>query len=83
MINVLFFAGLRDAAQADSIEIDPAGISDVRSLVAELARQLPEELRQALSDETAMVSVDHKYAGWEADIADGVEVGFLPPVSGG
>ncbi len=59
------------------------GITDVRSLVAELIRQLPQELSDALSDETAMVSIDHQYAGWDAGIVDGVEVGFLPPVSGG
>lgn len=83
MIKVLFFAGLRDAAQTDAIDIDSAGIGNVRELVAALGQLLPNELAEALSDETAMVSVDHQYAGWEAKLSDGAEVGFLPPVSGG
>jgi len=83
MIKVLFFAGLREAANTDVVEINAQGIHDVRSLVAQLSKQLPTQLSDALADETAMVSVDHKYAGWEARLYDGAEVGFLPPVSGG
>ena len=83
MIKVLFFAGLRDAAQTDMVEIAPEGVTDIRSLVAQLSKSLPDALMTALSDETAMVSVNHKYAGWEAALEDGAEVGFLPPVSGG
>ncbi len=83
MIKVLFFAGLRDAAQTDQIELDADGIGNVRELVEKLNQLLPKELGEALADETAMVSVDHQYAGWEASLQEGAEVGFLPPVSGG
>ena len=83
MIRVLFFASLREAAGVDEISIDADAVSNVRELVKVLANQLPAELLKALADESAMVSVDHKYAGWEAELEDGAEVGFLPPVSGG
>ena len=83
MIKVLFFANLRDFAQTDSIQVDSSQINDIRSLVSALGEVLPSALIDALADESAMVSVDHRYAGWEAELHDGAEVGFLPPVSGG
>lgn len=83
MIKVLFFAGLRDAAKTDHIEVSAEAINNVRDLVIKLSDLLPSALSEALADETAMVSVDHQYAGWEASLHDGAEVGFLPPVSGG
>ncbi len=83
MIKVLFFASLREAAGVDEISVDAEAVSNIRELVKALAKQLPSELVEALADESAMVSVDHRYAGWEAELEDGAEVGFLPPVSGG
>jgi len=83
MIRVLFFANLRDLAGTDVLEVEAHDIHDVRQLVATFCRDLPPALGEALADESAMVSVDHKYAGWEAAVCDGAEVGFLPPVSGG
>jgi len=55
----------------------------VRDLLSAFNGLLPDELVENLSDESAMVSVDHKYAGWDAELHDGAEVGLLPPVSGG
>jgi len=83
MIKVLFFAHLRDLANTDQIDISPDGITHVRDLLTALAQSMPAELLEALQDETALVSVDHKYAGWDAKLNDGAEVGILPPVSGG
>jgi len=83
MIKVLFFANLRDYAGVDSIELPAEGISHVRDLLSAFDGLLPDELVENLSDESAMVSVDHKYAGWDAELHDGAEVGLLPPVSGG
>ena len=83
MIKVLFFAGFRELAGTDNLEIDDDSLKDIRELVEKLAEVLPSELIEALKDETAMVSVDHKYAGWEGKLHQNAEVGFLPPVSGG
>ena len=83
MIQVLLFAGLRDLAGVDSIEIPSDGISHVRDLPAALSEFLPAELIEALRDESTMVSVNHKYAAWDAPLPDGAQVGLLPPVSGG
>lgn len=83
MIKVLFFASLRDEAQTSTCEVDALDVSNVRELVTKLSEQLPSALIDALSDEASMVSINHQYAGWDAKLSDGDEVGFLPPVSGG
>jgi len=48
-----------------------------------LEPHVPKGLVDALRDESAMVSVNHKYAEWDALLPDNAEVGILPPVSGG
>jgi molybdopterin converting factor small subunit len=55
----------------------------VRDLLVGMQGHVPEALIESLRDESAMVSIDQQYAGWDADLHDGAEVGILPPVSGG
>ncbi len=83
MIKVLFFAHLRDLAGVSQLEVPLGEMTHVRDLLQGLEPHVPKPLIDALSDQTAMVSVDHKYAGWDAPLIDNVEVGILPPVSGG
>lgn len=83
MIKVLFFAHLRDLANTDQIELPLGAMTHVRDLLSALKEVAPLELIEFLSDESALVSIDHKYAGWDAELSDGAEVGILPPVSGG
>lgn len=83
MIKVLFFAHLRDLAQVNEITIERGDMRHVRDLLKGLAAELPHQLIESLSDESAMVSVNQKYAGWDAELPDYCEVGILPPVSGG
>jgi len=77
-LNVLYFASLRDAAGTDSEHIDIAA-GDARALYAELKRRH----RFALAPERLRVAVNGAFAPWERALADGDEVAFLPPVSGG
>jgi molybdopterin converting factor small subunit len=83
MIKVLFFAHLRDVAEASQVEIPIGNMIQVRDLLLGLKPYVPDELVNLLADETAMVSVNQKYAAWDAPLPDGAEVGILPPVSGG
>lgn len=82
-ITVLFFANLRELAKTDSIDLDIGSANTVRDLLNMMRERLPEALTEALEDESAMVSVNQRYAGWDGTISDCDEVGFLPPVSGG
>ncbi|MFT6407816.1 MAG: molybdopterin synthase sulfur carrier subunit [Arenicella sp.] len=83
MIKVLFFAHLRDIAGANQVDLSIGDMTHVRDLLRGLLPHVPIELIEALEDQTAMVSVNQKYAGWDAELIDGAEVGILPPVSGG
>jgi molybdopterin converting factor subunit 1 len=79
-VTVRLFARLRDiAGSAELAREAPAGatIADVwRGLVAEF----PEMARY---DSSISSAVNADYAKMTAPVADGDEVAFLPPVSGG
>jgi len=83
MIKVLFFAQLKEYANTDTVQIPIGDMRVVRDLLAGLQPHVPANLISALSDESALVSINQSYAGWDAELEDGVEIGFLPPVSGG
>jgi molybdopterin converting factor subunit 1 len=76
--RLLYFASLCDAAgRAEETVASDAG--DVRALYAELAARhgftfAPDRLR---------VAVNGAFTDWNRQLAEGDEVVFLPPVSGG
>ena len=76
--SVLYFASLRDAAGAAAEQVDSVH-ADARSLYAELR----ERHRFALPAERVRVAVNGEFAAWDRALADGDEIAFLPPVSGG
>ena len=76
--KLLYFASLRDRAGCDAEAVESLA-ADPRALYAEVdARHglgmAPERLR---------VAVNGEFATWDRALADGDEVVFLPPVSGG
>jgi sulfur-carrier protein len=77
-LKVLYFASLRDTAGCDAEQVSTAN-ADARTVYDELRRRhgfvlLPERVR---------VAVNGEFAAWDRILADGDEVAFLPPVSGG
>lgn len=75
IINVRLFAGLRERAGTDSIEVDlPPGstASDLLDAVADLTGGTP-----------CVVAVNRQYSGPTQQIFSGDEVALVPPVSGG
>lgn len=82
-INVLFFAHLRDLAGMNAVELEIGDAQSARDLLTLMRGRVPDALIDALADESAMVSINQRYAGWGGVINDGDEIGILPPVSGG
>lgn len=76
-ITVLYFASLRDAAGIGS-EVLPLPDSLPALYDALRARH-----GFSLPRDRLRVAVDGAFADWNAVIADGAEVVFIPPVSGG
>lgn len=76
--KLLYFASLRDAAGCSEEAVGSAA-RDVRSLYAELAARHG----FTLPSERIRVAVNGTFSDWQQDLADGDEIAFLPPVSGG
>ncbi len=79
-IRVLFFATLKDRAGTASLEMELPHPATVAGLRASLTTVAP-RLAQALP--TAIAARNHEFAQDEEALADGDEVAFFPPVSGG
>lgn len=77
--RVLFFAGLRDLTGRNALDLElPGAERRVEEIRSEAEERCPE-----LSGRTYSVAVEARYADDEQIVADGAEVAFLPPVSGG
>jgi len=76
--RILYFASLRDRAGFDAEQVDSCN-SDARSVYAELRQRHG----FALAPERMRVAVNGEFASWDRALADGDEIAFLPPVSGG
>lgn len=76
-VTVLYFASLRDAAGVDSEQVarpeSLAGLYDA----------LRARHGFSLGREKLRVAVDGAFARWDSPVADGAEIAFIPPVSGG
>jgi len=79
-IRILYFAGLRESigTAAETIEL-PFGVTRVGDLRAVLG-QRHEAL---LNAKNLRMAVNQKMCSAEAPVADGDEVAFFPPVTGG
>ena len=79
-VTVRLFARLRDIAGAAELSREIAAGATIGSVWQELVREFPDlaEYERSIS---AAVNAD--YARMNHALADGDEVAFLPPVSGG
>ena len=92
MIEVLFFARLREQLGTSRLEFSPAHLpTTVQSLIQEL-RARGADWDAALSAENILCAVNQHQApglvvrvqhGQDAPVAAGDEVAFFPPVTGG
>jgi molybdopterin synthase sulfur carrier subunit len=83
-VTLLYFAGLREAVGTgrETCEL-PSGIDTVARLRAWL-RERGGAWSLALGEgRNVRAAVDQVMVGPEAPIADGVEIAFFPPVTGG
>lgn len=76
-VTVLYFASLRDASGVPSeVLARPASLDA-------LYEQLRSRYAFPLVREKVRVAVDGAFCEWTAAVADGAEIAFIPPVSGG
>ena len=79
-VRALLFARLREQAGTDVVRLELAAGATVKDVYAALRLAHP-----ALEPDLKVVrpAVNREFAGWDAVVADGDEVAFIPPVSGG
>lgn len=77
-VTVLYFASLRDAAGMASEPID-SDAADLRALYGELRARHG----FVMPADRLRVAVDGVFARWDDVPAEGSEIAFIPPVSGG
>ena len=83
MARLLFFGKLADAAAGRERDWPLAAkAGTVADLIAAIAAE-DEALGAALRAPSVRVAVNEAMAGRDAPVADGDEIAFLPPVSGG
>ena len=83
MIKVVFLASIRERLGCDELQLES---SAAPLNVADLAEQLAERgdiWRQTLLDDKVLVAVNQQMSRPQASVADGDEVAFFPPVTGG
>jgi molybdopterin converting factor subunit 1 len=79
-VTVRLFARLREIAGTSEMSRDVRPGATIRMVWRELAGEFP-----ALADYERSISaaLNTDYARMDAEVRDGDEIGFLPPVSGG
>ncbi|MEH6448543.1 MAG: molybdopterin converting factor subunit 1 [Oleispira sp.] len=80
MINVLFFARLKDQVGQAELTL---GHELVGKTVAELQQDLIAKGMVALQDDSIRIALNQDFCASDAVIKDGDEVAFMPPVTGG
>ncbi|WP_193166136.1 molybdopterin converting factor subunit 1 [Microbulbifer hainanensis] len=81
MIRVLFFASLREQLGTGEMRLDDFS-GDIAALRESLCGERP-EWRQYLASDPIRTALNQVLVGADATVADGDEVAFFPPVTGG
>ncbi|MGM8364399.1 molybdopterin converting factor subunit 1 [Virgibacillus sp. W0181] len=77
MVDVLFFAELREEAGSEKITVEANGLTIKELISNHLANYSFENL------DHAMIAVNEEYSNEETVLSSGDVVAFIPPVSGG
>ncbi len=84
MITLLYFARLREALDTDQEQLAlPAGVRTLRALRAHLAQRGEAWAKEMAEGRNLRAAVNQTVATADAPLADGDEVAFFPPVTGG
>lgn len=77
-LEILYFASLAEQANKDEETIQFNGDS-----LSQLYQNLSQQYSFTLAQNKLAVAINHEIADWQATIADGDVIAFIPPVAGG
>jgi molybdopterin synthase sulfur carrier subunit len=82
MINILFFAHLKETLGCEKLQLEAQELTDIASLRAMLATK-GDAWASQLGGNGALVAVNQAMANEQTVLKSGDEVAFFPPVTGG
>ncbi|MBV8043483.1 molybdopterin synthase sulfur carrier subunit [Pluralibacter sp.] len=82
MINVLFFAQVRELVGTDKLTFETLAADNVEALRQQLASR-GDRWALALEEGKLLAAVNQTLVAFDHPLADGDEVAFFPPVTGG
>jgi sulfur-carrier protein len=83
-VKILYFAWLRQKVGAGEEDVSPpAAVNTVAALVAWLKVKSPAHAAAFANIQAVRVAINQEFADWNAHIAEGDEIAFFPPVTGG
>ncbi|MDF0534610.1 molybdopterin synthase sulfur carrier subunit [Shewanella yunxiaonensis] len=83
MINVLFFAQVRELLGTPSIQLEAGEHVATAAALREHLAAKNEKWARVLESDKLLVAVNQTLSNWHAEVRDGDEVAFFPPVTGG
>ncbi len=84
MLQIHYFASVREAMGREREQVDlPPDVASVAELIPYLRSRDSAFARMFAEHETLLAAVNQTVAGNERAIADGDEIAFFPPMSGG
>lgn len=83
-MQILYFAWVREKIGRASEDVAlPVGVSDIGGLMRHLATLSPGHAAAFANPTAIRAAINQDFATAEAAVADGDEVAFFPPVTGG
>ncbi|HBW8316512.1 TPA: molybdopterin synthase sulfur carrier subunit [Klebsiella pneumoniae] len=82
MINVLFFAQVRELVGADTLTLDASELPTVEAVRQQLVAR-GDRWTLALEEGKLLAAVNQTLTSFDHPVAGGDEVAFFPPVTGG
>lgn len=82
-VNIWYFARIKEAVGCEQEQLD---LPDSKTTVGDLVNALSDRgdrWQKALRDKSLLVAVNQAVASMETVIAEGDEIAFFPPVTGG
>jgi len=82
MIQVLFFAQIRELLGTANVEHTADNIDTAEALRVALAAT-DDKWAKVLASDKLLVAINQTMSQWDSPVKDGDEVAFFPPVTGG
>ncbi|MCG9739371.1 molybdopterin synthase sulfur carrier subunit [Shewanella insulae] len=83
MINVLFFAQVRELLGESTIKVEASEQTTTAEGLRALLAAKDDKWGKVLASDKLLVAVNQTISSWDTQVEDGDEVAFFPPVTGG